>query len=75
MMVAFPSTLSAQSFLFTLACPQLLDSNPQFLKVDVDHRCMPAWASHSTFCSKLIESAKMMACVVQLSPLEAIQHG
>ena len=28
-----------------------------------------------SFCSKLTESVRMMACVVWLSPLEAIQHG
>ena len=27
-----------------------------------------------TFCSKLIESVRMMPCVVRLSPLEAVQR-
>ena len=33
------------------------------------------WASHYIFhfCSKLIECVRMMACVVRLSPLEAVQ--
>ena len=36
----------------------------EFSKVNVDHCHIPVWASHSTFCSKLIESVRMMACVV-----------
>ena len=47
----------------------------EFSKVDVSYWCNPVWASHSTFCSKLNESARMMAHEVWLSPLEAIQHG
>ena len=49
-------------------------AHPQeFSKVDVDHWHIPVWAPHSTFCSKLIESVRMMACVVWLSPLETNQ--
>ena len=36
----------------------------EFSKVDVDHRHIPVWASLFTFCSKLIESVRRMACVV-----------
>ena len=43
--------------------------------------CLPSDAFHSeppilffTFCSKLIESVRIMACMVWLSPLEAIQR-
>ena len=48
----------------------------EFSKVDVDHQHILVWASHSIFrfCSMLIESVRMMACVVWLSPLEAIQR-
>ena len=46
------------------------------LKMDVDHWHSPVSASHSifTFCSKLIESMRMVACVAWLSPLVAIQR-
>ena len=43
-------------------------------KVAVKHCHMPIWASHSTFCSKFTETVKMMACVIWLPPLEAIQR-
>ena len=36
----------------------------EFSKVNLDHRVIPAWVSHSTFCSNLLESVRMMACVV-----------
>ena len=48
-------------------------------KVDVEHWHMPVWPFHCTFYflniffSKLIESVRMMACVVWLAPLEAAQ--
>ena len=38
------------------------DSTPTgFSRVDVEHWLISVWASHSTFCSKLIESVWMMA--------------
>ena len=46
----------------------------EFSKVAVNHWHIPVWVSHSAFCSKLTESVRMMACMVQLSPLEAIQQ-
>ena len=48
----------------------------EFTKLDVKYWHMPVWASNSTFqfCSKLIESVKMMACVARLSPLKAVQR-
>ena len=56
----------------------------EFSEVDVKHWHMLIWTSHSTFhflnyfkvsfFSELIESVRMMACVVWLSPLEAIQQ-
>ena len=68
-MIALSTSLFAQSFPFTPACPQ------EFSKVDVDH-----WHILSglpiplfTFCSELIESVRRMACEVWLSPLEAVQ--
>ena len=48
-----PAGLYARSFPFTPACSE------QYIHI-------PVWVSHSTFCSKLIESVSMMACVVRL---------
>ena len=73
--VALPSRLSARSFSFSPACPG-----------QYTHRRFRRWTStidtlHSglpiplfTFCSKLIQSVRMMACVVWLSPRETIQR-
>ena len=70
--VALPASLSAQLFPFAPACP-----GQEFLKVDVDHWHIPSGLPIPlfTFCSKLIESVRMMACVVWLLPLEAIHAG
>ena len=48
----------------------------EFLKVDVDHRYIQPGLPIPllTFCSKFIDSVRMMARVVCLSPLEAIQR-
>ena len=49
----------------------------EFSKVDADHWHIPVWASQISifsFCSKIIDSLRMMACVVWLSHLEAIQY-
>ena len=73
--VTLPASLSARSFLFTLACSG-----------QHTHRSFQRWMSAIDtfksglpiplfiFCSKLIESVRMMAYVVWLSPLEAIQR-
>ena len=73
-MVALPASLSAWSFPFTPACPG------RYI-----HRSFERWMSVIDtfqsglpiplfdFCSKFIESVRMTACVVWLSPLEAIQ--
>ena len=73
-MVALPASLSAWSFPFTPACPGRYT-----------HRSFERWMSVIDtfqsglpiplfdFCSKFIESVRMTACVVWLSPLEAIQ--
>ena len=73
--VALPASVSARSFPFTPAYP-----------VQYTHRSFRSWIStihtfqsgrpipFSTFCGKLVESVRMMACVVRLSPLETIQR-
>ena len=48
--------------------------HPKVSKVDVDHWHIPVSASHSTFCRKLVESVRRMACGVRLSLLETIQR-
>ena len=66
---SFPPDISLHSGMSRAVHPQ------EFSKVDVDHWNMPVWASHIfTFCIKLIESVRMMACMVWLSPLEANQR-
>ena len=71
--VALPASLSAQSFPFTPACPG------QYTHWSFEGGCWPSTHSslgfpfHFSLCSKLTESVKMMASVVWLSPLEAIQ--
>ena len=74
-MVALPASLSALSFPLTLACPG-----------QYTHRSLRRWMSNIdtcqsglpnplfTFWSRLIESVRMMACVVWLSPSETIQR-
>ena len=69
-MAALPASISSQSFPLTLACPG------QYI-----HRSFWRWMSNIytsqsglpiplfTFCNKLIESVKMMACIFWLSPL------
>ena len=75
-MVALPASLSALSFPLTPACPG-----------QYTHRILRRWMSNIdtcqsgppipffTCCSRLNESVRMMACVVWLSSLEAIQRG
>ena len=75
MRIALPASLSAGSFPFTPACAG-----------QYTHRSFGRWMPTFdtlysglpiplfTFCSKLIESVKMMTFVVRLSPLEAIQR-
>ena len=46
----------------------------EFSKVDVDHKHITVPIPLFTFCSKLTEPVRMMACVVWLSPLETIQR-
>ena len=59
-MVALPASLSARSFPLTPACPGQY-THRLFLRWMSN---MPVWASHSIFCSRLIESVRMIACVV-----------
>ena len=42
--------------------------------MDVAHRYMHVWDFHFTFCTKFTEHVRMMACVVRLPPLKAIQR-
>ena len=76
MKVGLPASLSARSFPFIPACPG------QYTTGIFECGCLPlTHFSKSglriplfTFCSKLIESVRMMPCVVRLSPLEAVQR-
>ena len=69
---ALPANLSARSFPFTPACPGQY-TRRSFRRwmstIDTFHSRLPI--PIFTFCSKLIESVRMMACVVWLSPLES----
>ena len=72
--VALPTSLSARSLPFTPACPGHTPRNFRrwMLTIDTFQSGLPV--PLFTFCSKLIESVRMMACVVWLSPLEAKLH-
>ena len=71
-----PASLSAPSFPLTPACPG-----------QYTHRILRRWMSNIdtcqsglpiplfTFCSRLIESVRIMACVVWLSPPEVMQRS
>ena len=56
--------------------PRSICSVQEFSKVDVDHGHIPACASHSSFhfLYKFTDSVRIIARVVWLSPLEAIQR-
>ena len=73
--IALPASLSAPSFTFTPACP-VQHTNSSFRRwmstTDTFQSGFPI--PLFTLCSKLIESVRMMTCVVRLSPLEAIQR-
>ena len=71
--VGFPASLSARFESSMLRTVHPHDS----LQVDVEHRTTTC-ISHSTFpffYSRLIESVRLMVCVVWLSPLEAVQRN
>ena len=73
--VALPSSLSARSFPVTPACPGQYThrSFRRYMStMDTLHSGLPI--PLFTFCSKLIKSVRMMACVVRLSPREASQR-
>ena len=63
--VALPASLSARSFPFTPACPgQYIHRSFRRLISNVDRFQSGFPISVFTFCSKLIESVRMVACVV-----------
>ena len=74
--VALPASLSAQSFSFTPVCPGQYTHPQEFSKVDVNHWHIPAWVPIPlfTFCHKLIQSVRMVACALWLPPLKAVQQ-
>ena len=64
MIVALPTSLSAQSFLFTPACPvQYVQKNFRRWMPTIDTCQSGLPIPFFTFCSKLIESPRIMACV------------
>ena len=71
----FPTSLSAQSFPFPPACPgQYAHWSFRRWMATIDTFQFRLSIQLFTFCSKLIESVRIVACVVWLSPLEAIHQ-
>lgn len=76
MKAIFDGCFACQSFcsVMSLHCGKSQAVHPQdFSSVSIKQCLMPVWVSHSTVCSKLVESVRIDDGMCGLSPFQAVQ--